>query len=39
MTFSGRQAGESQLVLTYGRSFEKADPPAKTAKLPLQVTK
>ena len=39
MTFEGRQAGESQLVLTYGRSFEKTDPPAKTTKLPLTVTK
>ena len=38
MTFEGRQAGESRLVFTYGRSFEKADPPAKTAKLPLTVT-
>ena len=39
MTFTGRQAGESQLVFTYARSFEKTDPPAKTAKLPLTVTK
>jgi predicted secreted protein len=39
MTFEGRQAGESQLVFTYGRSFEKTDPPAQTAKLPLTVTK
>jgi predicted secreted protein len=39
MSFEGRQAGDSQLVFTYGRSFEKADPPAKTAKLPLTVTK
>jgi inhibitor of cysteine peptidase len=39
MTFEGRQAGDSQLVFTYGRSFEKADPPAKKAKLPLTVTK
>jgi inhibitor of cysteine peptidase len=39
MTFTGRQAGQSQLVFTYARSFEKTDPPAKTAKLPLTVTK
>ena len=39
MTFEGRQAGESQLIFTYARSFEKTDPPAKTAKLPLTVTK
>jgi inhibitor of cysteine peptidase len=39
MTFTGRQAGESQLVFTYARSFEKTEPPAKTAKLPLTVTK
>jgi predicted secreted protein len=37
MSFEGRQAGDSQLVFTYARSFEKADPPAKTAKLPLTV--
>ncbi len=37
MTFEGRQAGTSQLVFTYGRSFEKTDPPAKVAKLPLTV--
>jgi inhibitor of cysteine peptidase len=39
MTFTGRQAGDSQLVFTYARSFEKSEPPAKTAKLPLTVTK
>ena len=39
LTFTGRQAGESKLVFTYARSTEKADPPAKTAKLPLTVTK
>jgi inhibitor of cysteine peptidase len=39
MTFEGRAAGESQLVFTYARVTEKADPPAKTAKLPLTVTK
>jgi predicted secreted protein len=39
MTFTGRQAGESHLVFTYARSFEKTEPPAKTAKLPLTVTK
>jgi inhibitor of cysteine peptidase len=39
MTFEGRQAGESQLVFTYARSFERSEPPAKTAKLPLTVTK
>jgi inhibitor of cysteine peptidase len=39
LTFEGRQPGGSQLVLTYARPFEKADPPAKTAKFPLQVTK
>ena len=39
MTFEGRQAGDSQLVFTYARSFEKSDPPAETAKLPLTVTK
>lgn len=38
LTFEGRQAGESQLVFTYARSFEKSDPPAKTAKFPLTVT-
>ena len=39
MAFEGRAAGESQLVFTYSRTFEKSDPPAKTAKLPLTVTK
>jgi inhibitor of cysteine peptidase len=39
MTFEGRQAGESQLVFTYSRSFEKSEPPAKTEKLPLTVAK
>ena len=39
MSFEGRQAGESQLIFTYARSFEKTDPPAKTAKLPLTVAK
>jgi inhibitor of cysteine peptidase len=39
MTFEGRQTGESQLVFTYSRSFEKAEPPAKTEKLPLTVAK
>jgi|tagenome__1003787_1003787.scaffolds.fasta_scaffold20547640_2 predicted secreted protein len=39
MSFEGRQAGESQLIFTYARSFEKTDPPAKVAKLPLTVTK
>ena len=39
MTFEGREAGESQLIFTYARSFEKTDPPAKIAKLPLTVTK
>ena len=38
LTFEGRRAGASQLVLMYARSFEKTDPPAKTANLPLQVT-
>ena len=38
MTFEGRQAGDSQLVFTYARSTEKADPPAETAKFPLTVT-
>jgi predicted secreted protein len=38
LTFEGRRAGESQLVFTYARSFEKSAPPAKTAKLPLTVT-
>jgi inhibitor of cysteine peptidase len=38
LTFEGRQAGESQLVFTYARPFEKAEPPAKTAKFPLTVT-
>jgi inhibitor of cysteine peptidase len=37
MTFEGRQPGGSQLVFTYVRSFEKAEPPAKTAKLPMTV--
>jgi inhibitor of cysteine peptidase len=39
LTFEGRQPGASQLVVTYARSFEKTDPPAKTAKYPLEVTK
>jgi inhibitor of cysteine peptidase len=39
LTFEGRQPGASQLVVTYARSFEKTDPPAKTAKFPLEVTK
>ena len=39
LTFTGRQAGESQLVFTYARSFEKTEPPAKTVKLALTVTK
>ena len=39
MTFEGRAAGESQLVFTYSRTFEKSNPPAKTEKLPLTVTK
>ncbi len=39
MTFTGRQAGESKLVFTYARSTEKANPPAKIARLPLTVTK
>jgi inhibitor of cysteine peptidase len=39
MTFEGQEAGESELVFTYARSFEKSDPPAKTARLPLTVTK
>jgi inhibitor of cysteine peptidase len=37
MSFEGRQAGESQLVFTYARSFEKTDASAKVAKLPLTV--
>ena len=37
LTFTGRQPGDSQLVLTYARSFEKDVPPAKTAKFPLTV--
>jgi inhibitor of cysteine peptidase len=37
--FDGRQAGESKLVFTYGRSTEKSNPPAKVARLPLTVTK
>ena len=39
MTFTGRQAGESKLVFTYARLTEKANPPAKIARLPLTVTK
>jgi predicted secreted protein len=38
LVFEGRQQGESDLVLTYGRLSEKADPPAKIARLPLTVT-
>ena len=37
LNFEGRQAGESQLIFTYARSFERTDPPAKVAKLPLTV--
>jgi predicted secreted protein len=37
MRFRGRQSGDSTLVFTYGRSFEKADPPAKTAEFALNV--
>ena len=37
-TFEGRAAGESELVFTYSRTFEKSEPPAKTVKLPLTVT-
>ena len=39
VTFEGRAAGESQLVFTYSRTFEKSNPPAKTEKFPLTVTK
>ena len=39
LTLRGRQAGESTLTFTYARSFEKTDPPAKTAEFPLRVTK
>ena len=39
MTFEGREAGTSQLVFTYSRTFEKSNPPAKTEKFPLTVTK
>jgi len=38
LTFRGRQAGESTLIFTYSRSFEKSEPPAKTAEFPLTVT-
>jgi predicted secreted protein len=37
LTFEGRRPGDSELVLTYARSFEKTDPPAKTATFPLTV--
>ncbi len=37
LTFTGRRAGDSPLVLTYARSFEKTEPPAKTARFPLRV--
>jgi inhibitor of cysteine peptidase len=37
LSFEGRRAGESELVLTYARSFEKTDPPAKTAKFAVTV--
>jgi len=37
MTFVGRQAGDSPLVFTYARSFEKSAPPAKMAKFALTV--
>lgn len=37
LTFEGREAGESQLLLSYARSFEKTDPPAKVAKFPMAV--
>jgi inhibitor of cysteine peptidase len=39
LTFRGREAGDSKLVFTYARSFEKTEPPAKTATFPLSVTK
>ena len=39
LTFEGRRAGESQLVFTYSRTFEKSNPPANTEKFPLTVTK
>ena len=37
LTFRGRQNGESTLTFSYARSFEKSEPPAKTAKFPLTV--
>ena len=39
LTFHGHQTGSSTLTFTYARSFEKTEPPAKTADFPLTVTK
>jgi len=37
LTFTARQSGDSQLVVTYARSFEKTEPAAQTAKFALTV--
>ena len=40
MSFERTPGGRvASSIFTYARSFEKTDPPAKTAKLPLTVTK